>query len=88
MRFFRETIRTFVIRGKLHGGERIQVFAALGEKIVPTSARGIRFRILETVHNEPDKTALCLVVNQIQGIVRPGFLNLLNVFFEGHLSTQ
>jgi len=27
---------TFVIRGELHGNERIEIFRAFGEKIIPT----------------------------------------------------
>ncbi len=34
----------------------------------------------------PDQATLVLVVNKIQSVVGPGFLDLLDVFLESHLS--
>ena len=38
-----------------------------------------------TRRNIPDEAALVLVVDQIQGIASPGFLDLFDVFLKSHL---
>lgn len=36
----------------------------------------------------PDETAFVLVIDEIQGIVGPHFFDLLDIFFERHLSPK
>jgi hypothetical protein len=58
-------ILTFIIWRKFHGYQGVEVLGAFREQVVPSS----------------NQAAFVLVVNQIEGIVGPGFPNLLDVFF-------
>ncbi|KAH6607744.1 hypothetical protein Trco_004057 [Trichoderma cornu-damae] len=61
----------FLVVGRvLHGLERVQVLAALGEEVVPAT----------------DKPALVLVVDHLEGVVLPRLADLLEELFESHLA--
>src|SRR5690242_18286455 len=61
-----------VVRRVSHGLQIIQVFAALSEKFVPALY----------------KTALILVVDQLQGVVVPDLADLLDKFFQSVLAAR
>ena len=37
------------------------------------------------LNNAPDEPALVLVIDEVQGIARPDFLDRLDIFFQRHL---
>ena len=53
-------LEDLVVRRELHGGERVEVLAALGEEIVPTA----------------NEAGLVLVVDEVERVVRPSLLDL------------
>lgn len=79
---------TFVVRRQLHLRERVQVFAALVEQVIPSPNKKSEFRGYSRLACQvclPYQTTLVLIVDEVQGIIRPCLLDLPDVLLKSHL---